>query len=84
MKNKSWIQGYHTAQAFVITQIFVSLCTPCEIRWCLCWGTRVPVLSAVQEGPGSGTVPQVDNEAGNNSSDETTRESHKLEQEKAS
>lgn len=42
------------------------------------------MLSAVQKGPGTGTVPQVDNEAGNNKSDETTWESHKLEQEKAS
>lgn len=42
------------------------------------------MLSTVQEGPSSGTIPQVDNEAGNNSSDETTWESHRLEQEEAS
>lgn len=36
------------------------------------------------EGPSSGTTAEVDNEAGNSSSNETTRESYKLEQEKAS
>lgn len=81
-KNKSQIQGYGTAQAFVITGLF---CLPFHSLLNSTMSvTRVPLLSTVQKGPSSGTVPQVDNETGNNSSDETTRESHKLEQEKAS
>lgn len=86
MKKKSRIQGYHTAH-------IISLCN----YRAFCLPFHSPLNSTVSamgdmcscglrrmEGPSSGTTAEVDNEAGNSSSNETTRESYKLEQEKAS